>query len=126
MGICFVEKLQANQLYKADFNCYNRFMFGKAVMENLNSIGYAPKELFSQKGSTNKDAKIDKFLMANLSRQACHPMTVVSADAAYCYDRVNHITMSLILLVLTNGHIPAIVASLICLQTMKFFQRTGI
>ncbi len=35
----------------------------------------------------------DKTLMADLSRQARHPMTVVSADAAYCYDRVNHIIM---------------------------------
>ncbi len=63
--------------------------------------------------------------MANLSRQAHHPMTVVSADAAYCYNRVNHIIMSLVWLVLTNGNIPATVTSLICLQTMKFFQRTG-
>ncbi len=52
-------------------------------------------------------------------------MTVVSADAAYCFNRVNHIIMSLVWLVLTNGNIPAIVASLICLQTMKFFQQTG-
>ncbi len=52
-------------------------------------------------------------------------MTIVSADAAYCYDRVNHIIMSLIWLVLTSGNIPAIVASLVCLQTMKIFQRTG-
>jgi len=51
-------------------------------------------------------------------------MTVVSADAAYCYDRVNHIIMSLVWLVLT-GNMPAIVATLICLQSMKFFQRTG-
>jgi hypothetical protein len=58
-------------------------------------------------------------------QQARHPMTVVLADAAYCYDQVNHIIMSLVWLVLTNGNIPAIVASLICLQTMKFFQRTG-
>jgi hypothetical protein len=50
---------------------------------------------------------------------------VVSADAAYCYDRVNIIIVSLAWLVLTNGNISAIVASLICLQTMKFFQRTG-
>jgi hypothetical protein len=33
--------------------------------------------------------------------------------------------MSLVWLVLTNGNIPAIVASLICLKTMKFFQCTG-
>jgi hypothetical protein len=84
-----------------------------------------PEELFSQKGSTSKDAKFNKTLIANLSQQACHPMTEVSADAAYCYNKVNHIIMSLVWLVLTNGNIPAIVASLICLQTMKFFQRTG-
>jgi hypothetical protein len=52
-------------------------------------------------------------------------MTVVSANAAYCYDRVNQVIMSLVWLVLTNGNIPAIVTALICLQTMKFFQRTG-
>jgi hypothetical protein len=69
--------------------------------------------------------KFDKTLMADLSRQAHQPMTVVLADAAYCYDRVNHIIMSLLWLVLTNGNIPAIIASLICLQTMRFYQRTG-
>jgi hypothetical protein len=63
--------------------------------------------------------------MADLSRQARQPMIVTSADAAYCYDRVNHIILSLVWLVLTKGNIPAIVAALICLQTMKFFQQTG-
>jgi hypothetical protein len=125
VGIYLVEKLQAIQLYEADFNCYNQFVFGKTAMESLNSVGYAPKELFSQKGSTSKDAKFDKTPMSDLSRQARHPMTVVLADAAYCYNRVNHIIMMLVWLVLTNNNIPAIVASLICLQTMKFFQRTG-
>ncbi len=33
--------------------------------------------------------------------------------------------MSLVWLVLTNGNVPAIVAALICLQTMKLFQRMG-
>jgi hypothetical protein len=91
-------------------------------MNTLNSINYVPEELFSQNGSTSEDAKFDKTLMADLSRQACRPMTVISADAAYCYDRVNHIIMSLVWLVLTNENIPAIVATLICLQTIKFFQ----
>jgi hypothetical protein len=63
-------------------------------MDSLNSIGYTPKELFSQKGSTNKDAKIDKSLMADLSRQSHRPITVVLADAAYCYDRVNRMAIS--------------------------------
>jgi hypothetical protein len=33
--------------------------------------------------------------------------------------------MSLVWLVLTKGNIPAIAPARICLQTMKFFQRTG-
>jgi len=123
-GVCLVEKLRAIQLYEADFNCYNQFIFGQTAMDALSTNDYLPEELFSQKGSTAKDAKFDKTLMAHLSRQARQPMTVVSADAAYCYDRVNHIVMSLVWLVLTRN-MPAIVATLICLQTMKFFQRTG-
>jgi hypothetical protein len=55
----------------------------------LTNSSYIPEELFSQKGSTAKDAKFDKTLMADLSQQARHPMTVVSMDAAYCYGRVN-------------------------------------
>ncbi len=94
-------------------------------MQALTNGGYIPEELFSQKGNTAEDAKFNKTLMADLSRQARHPMTIVLADAAYCYNRVNHIIISLIWLVLTNGNIPAIVASLVCLQTMKFFQHTG-
>ncbi len=65
-------------------------------MDTLTKNDYLPEELFSQKGCTAEDAKFDKTLMADLSRQARHPMTVVSADAAYCYDRVNHIIMSLV------------------------------
>ncbi len=124
-GLCLVEKLQAIQLYEADFNCYNQFIFGKAAMDFLYSTGYTPEELFSQKGSTSKDAKFDKTLMLVLSRQACWPMTVVLVDAAYCYDRVNSIIISLVMLVLTNRNIPAIVASLICLQTTRFYKQTG-
>jgi hypothetical protein len=124
-GVCLVKKLRAIQLYEADFNCYTQFIFGRQAMQTLTDSGYIPEELFSQKGSTTEDAKFDKTLMADLSWQARQPMTIVSADAAYCYGRMNHVIMSLVWLALTNGNIPAIVATLIYLQTMKFFQRTG-
>jgi hypothetical protein len=62
--------------------------------------------------------------MADLSRQARHPMTIISADAAYCYNRVSHLIMLLVWSVLTNGNVPAIVAAMPCLQTMKFVQQT--
>ncbi len=65
-GVCLVEKLRAIQLYEADFNCFNYFIFGKSAIKN----DYLPEELFSQKGSTAEDAKFDKTLMADLSRQA--------------------------------------------------------
>jgi hypothetical protein len=123
-GVCLVKKLRAIQLYEADFNCFNHFIFGQAAMDTLTKNDYLPEDFFSQKGCTAEDAKFNKILMADLSRQARHPMTVVSADTAYCYDRVNHLIMSLVWLVLT-GSTPAIVATLICLQTMKFFQQTG-
>ncbi len=120
-----MDKLHAIQLYKVDLNCYNQFIFCRQAMQTLTDSGYIPEELFSQKGSTAKDAKFDKTLMADLSQQARQPMTVVSANAAYCYDRVNHVIMLLVWLILTNSNIPSIVTALICLQTMIFFQRTG-
>jgi hypothetical protein len=58
---------KAIQLYKADFNCYNQFVLGKAAMNPLSSIDYTPEELFSNKGSTSKDAKFNKTLMADRS-----------------------------------------------------------
>ena len=104
-GVCLVEKLQAIELYKADFS-YHQFVFGKAAMDSLNSIGYTPDELFSQKGSTSKDAKFEKILMADLSWQACHTMTVVSADAACCNDRVN----------LTSHHVTSLARQMATFQ----------
>jgi hypothetical protein len=114
-GVCLVKKLQAIQFYEADFNCYNQFIFGKQAMKTLTESRYIPKELFSQKGSTPEDAKFDKTLMADLSRQARHPMPIISADAAYSYNRANHVIMSLVWLVLTKGNVPAIVAAMLCL-----------
>jgi hypothetical protein len=122
-GVCLVVKLCAIQLYKADFNCYNQFIFGRQAMQTLTDSGLHLRRTFSQKGSTVEDAKFDKTLMADLSQQARHPMTAVSANAAYCYDRVNHVIISLVWLVLTNGNILAIVTVLLCLQKKFFFFR---
>ena len=124
-GICLVEKLRYIQLYEASFNFYNQFVFGRRAMNTISENGFIPEELFSQKGSTAEDAKFDKTLTTDISRQSRTPMTIISADAANCYDRVNHVIMSLVWLTLLNGNAPAVVVALICLQTMKFFQRTG-
>jgi hypothetical protein len=122
---CLVDKLRAIQLYKADFNFYNQFVVGRKAMNTIMSNNLVPEELFSQKGSTAEDAKFDKTLTTDLSRQARQPMTIVSADADNCYDRVNHVILLLIWLTLLHKNIPPIMSALICLQTMKFFQQTG-
>jgi hypothetical protein len=67
VGVCRVEKLRATQLYKADFNCYNQFIFSRQAMQMLTDSGNILEEPFSQKGSTAKDAKFDNTLMADLS-----------------------------------------------------------
>jgi hypothetical protein len=89
-GVCLVEKLRAIQLYEADFNCYNQFIFGRHVMKTTTDNRYIPKELFSQKGSTAEDAKFDKTLMVDISRQARLPMTTVSVDAAKRQSKPRH------------------------------------
>ncbi len=61
-GICLVEKLRAIQLYEADFNCCNYFIFGRAAMDSLTKNDYLPEELFSQKGSTAEDICLIYFV----------------------------------------------------------------
>ena len=51
-------------------------------------------------------------------------MAVVSVDAAQCYDRVNHVIMSLVWMALLGTMAPILVL-LHCMQNMKLFQRTG-
>jgi hypothetical protein len=53
-----------------------------------------------------------------------HPLATMSANADKCYNRINHILMSLLLLAIV-GSISSIVAMLFPIQTMKFFQRTA-
>ena len=65
-------------------------------METLTKNRLLPNEHFSKKGSTAEDAKFDKPLMEDLSHQVRKPMSNVSVDAAQCYDRVNHVIMSLV------------------------------
>jgi hypothetical protein len=55
-------------------------------MQTLTQSGYISEELVSQKGSTAEDAKFNKTLMANLSRQARQPLIVTFANAAYYYN----------------------------------------
>jgi hypothetical protein len=58
---------------------------------------------------------------ARLRRSA---YSVVSADAANCYDRVNHIILALLLWALGMPHGP-LAAMLLTIASMKYYLRTG-
>ncbi len=60
----------------------------------------------------------------DLSRQLRIPMASVSVDADKCYNRINHIVMSLLLRAIT-GNPETIAAMLTPIQHMKFYQHTG-
>ncbi len=83
-----------------------------------------PGDQYSQKKSMAEDARLDNHLTMDLSRQMKHPLATMSADADKCYDRINHIIMSILLLAIV-GSIGSIMAMLFPIQTMKFFQRTA-
>ena len=97
--------------------------FEQEAMRSLTDQGLLPEERFSKKGSTVEDARFDKALMEDLSRQSRIPMNVVSVDAAQCYDRVNHIVMSLVWLALI-GAVGPIKVLLHCLQRSFSKDRT--
>ena len=123
-GVCLVTKLRSIQLYEADYNWFNKFIFNDAAMATLEQSGCLPEEHFSQRDSTAEDACFDKTLTTDISRQSRQPMALISVDAAQCYDRVNHSMMALVWAAL-NVPFQCIAIILGCLGNTKIFTRTG-
>lgn len=123
-GVALVNKLQAILLMEGDFNFFNKWTFGHMAMNELYRLEYIPQDQYSQRGSTAEDARMDSRLTTDISRQLRHPMAIAAVDADQCYDRINHIIMSLVLLAVV-GCAGAVAALLRPIQTMRFFQRTA-
>ena len=115
-----LKKVRYIQPYKADFNFFQQIIFGKEATNVLTNNGFFSKEHFNKKGSTAEDAKFDKISTEELSRQARHPMAVVSVGRAQCYGRVNHMIMALVWYALI-GKLGPIAGLPTCLQTMTYF-----
>jgi len=123
-GVALVNKLRAILLMEADYNYFNKWVFGYEALNALMAEGYIPEDQYSQRQSTAEDARLDSRLTFDISRQLRHPMASTSADAGNCYDRIHHTIMSLLMLAVT-GWLGAVVAALKPIQTMKYFQRTA-
>ncbi len=123
-GVALVNKLCAILLMEADFNYMNKWLFGHEAINKMYALGYVAEDQYSQKESTAEDARLDNKLTMDLSRQLRHPLATMSTDADKCYNRINHIIMSLLLLAII-GTIGLVVAMLHPIQSMKFYQRTA-
>ncbi len=123
-GVTLVNKLRAILLMEADLNYMNKWVFGYQAISKMYKLGYIPGDQYSQKEGTAEDARMYNRLTMDISRQLRHSLATMSADADKCYDRINHIIMSLLLLAII-GSMGPIVAMLHPIQTMKFFQRTA-
>jgi len=123
-GVALVNKLRAILLMEADYNFFNKWVFGHMAINRLYEEGYIPEEQYSQRESTAEDARLDSRLTMDISRQLRIPFANVSVDADKCYDRINHIIMSLALLSLV-GVSGLVTALLHPIQTMRFYQRTA-
>jgi hypothetical protein len=88
------------------------------------ALGYVLGYQYSQKDSTAEDTKMNNKLRMDILCQLCHPLATMSANADKCYDRVNHIVMSLLLLAIVRFMGP-VVAMLLPIQSMKFYQCTA-
>jgi len=120
-GIALVNKLHAILLMEADSNFHNKLIFGKRTLDQVRANGIIPLEQYNKQQTTAEDGSFNKILQSDISRQFKKMMSIVSADAANCYDRVHHAIMVLIFLSLGVGVDP--VASMLrSIQLMKFFR----
>jgi hypothetical protein len=109
---------------EGNFNFFNKWLFGHVAVNKLYKLGYIPEDQYSKKSSTAEDSKLDNHLTMDLSCQLCQPLIAVSANADKCYNQINHIIMSLLLLAI-GGEDGLISLMFRPIQQMRFFQRTG-
>ncbi len=123
-GVASVNKLQAILLMEANFNYMNKWIFGFDTINKMYALGYVAGDQYSQKECTAEDAKMDKKLTMDILHQLYHPLATMSANVDKCYDRINHIILSLLLLAIV-GSMGRVEAILHQIRSMKFYQRTA-
>jgi hypothetical protein len=75
---------------------FNRLLLSNRPMELAREHGIIPPEQYAERQSDGQDGSWLKRLFADVSRQARQPMGIVSADAETCYDRIAHVSASLV------------------------------
>ena len=123
-GNCYVEKLRAICLLEADFNWLLRYVFAKAMINNMRDMDLIPVEQIAAKGKTAIDGVMQKQLFYDSANALHRNASLSSTDAANCYDAVNHPICSLSLQAMSVG-LGWVLTYLRALQTMTFYLKTG-
>jgi hypothetical protein len=118
------DKLWAICLLEADYNWWLKAVFAKRMMHRMKLTGVLPPEQGATSGKMATDTSFTKqffFDQANILHQNS---AISSTDAANCYDAINHAAGSFALQGM-NVPLMLIKCYLVCIQTMRFFLKTG-
>jgi hypothetical protein len=124
VGTVLIPKLHTILLKEADNNFHDGVMFGGCMLNHVREIGLIPQEQLAEKDCTAEDGVWAKVLKADYARLRRQMLAILSADAANCYDLVNHIILCLILLA-TGIPIGPIISMLLTISLMRYYLRTG-
>jgi hypothetical protein len=124
MGVALIPKLRAILLKEADGNMLDGHVFGGKALTHAREIGFIPEEQLAEKQKTAEDGVWAKVLKADYARLRREALAILAADAANCYDMVNHIILCLLLMAI-GVPIGAIICMLSTIMSMKYFLRTG-
>jgi hypothetical protein len=124
VGTVLIPKLCAIPLKEADNNFHDGVMFGGRMLNHAREIGLIPQEQLAEKDCTAEDGVWAKVLKADYARLRWQMLAIISADAANCYDLVNHIILCLIVLAI-GIPIGPIISMLLTISLMRYYLRTG-
>ena len=124
-GVRLVDKLRAILLLEADFNCINKMIVAVRMMRRARQEGEIPKEIMGGiQGRNSQEAGKVRALTLDLLRQKWKEGIMVSADAHTCYDRMQHLAVSICCQRL-GVPLRAMVCMLSTLQAMRYYLRMG-
>jgi hypothetical protein len=90
LGNVFVHKLRATCLLEADFNCWNKYIFAKQMMQQAIKVESIPQEFYSKKHSHCNYAVLTKQFFCDSSRSLYHPSGLGECNFGDCYDQAAH------------------------------------
>ena len=88
-GVALITKQRAILLMEADFNCHNKLIFGKRMLDLASDYKLIPDEIYSAKGKTSEDAILHQVLAYDIARQTqkrrslLPPWTQLNATTAW-------------------------------------------